>query len=138
MVNNSAVDDLLYFTIGAAAGKLAKVLSVKYGDPKPNLNIASLKGFGKPSAYIPGTTGAAALGYAAYQADKFGRLKSEEVALAGYGVFALVDTVADLLTPAAVPPAAVRARSAGSGIRVVNGGGVGAPQVTGAVLRGAV
>jgi hypothetical protein len=117
MVNN-AVDELLYFSVGIALGKLAKVVEVKYGDPKASLNITSLGRFGKPSVYGPLATGAGALGYAGYQADKYNRFKEEELVLAGYGAFSVIDTAAELLTPA---PAITAARPrAASGIRIVN------------------
>lgn len=109
------MDDLLYFGLGALAAEVVDVLSVKYADPKSGMNFASLKQFGKPSVYIPTATGAAALGYAAYQGDKFGRLKDEEMAMAGYGIYALVKTAGKVLAPAPVTA---------TGMRIINGGSI--------------
>lgn len=92
------IDELLYLGLGAAVAELVDVLTVKHGDSRASMNIAMLGAkAGKPSVYIPGATGVAALVYAGYQGDKYGRLKDEETVILGYGIYSLVKTAGKVL-----------------------------------------
>lgn len=139
---SKVMDDLLYLGLGALAAEVADMALEKYADPKANLNIAMLKSAGKPSVYVPGATGVAALGYAIYQGDKFGRLKDEEMVIAGYGVYALIKTAGKIL----VPETATTVGS--SGVRIISGNPIqpkmpakltqGYPSAPNSIMRGSV
>lgn len=117
MVQSKLMDELISFVGGALAAELVDRVAVKYVDPKENMNIASLKQFGKPSVYIPAVTGTGAL-VAADNTHKLGFGKNSghaEAVLVGYGVYSLVKTAGKVLAPST---------AAATGMRVIQGGNV--------------
>ncbi len=135
------MDDLLYLGLGAVAAEFVDVLTTKYADPRASMNITMLGAkVGKPSVYIPGGTGALALGYAAYQGNKFSNLKDEELVLTGYGIYSLVKTVGKVLAPTApaAPTASVRFVPGGRAGQILPPQVTGYPKANGGFARGAV